>query len=285
MHTENRFVLTLECENRVGIVYAVARFLAERGCNIVDSQQFDAKRENRFYMRVEAERPSATPLDRLREEFAGTASEFGMQWFLGDAGQRMRTIIMVSRTDHCVNELLDLWQSDLLNIDVAAIVGNHDALRPIAERAGVPFHHIPVTAETKPAAEAALLALIERTGAELVVLARYMQILSDELCARLPGRIINIHHSFLPGFKGARPYHQAFERGVKVIGATAHYVTADLDEGPIIEQSVFRVDHRATPEDLTVAGRRAERAALAQAVAWHSERRIFVDGLRTVVFP
>ena len=278
------FVLALECENRVGIVYAVAGLLAERGCNIVDSQQFDDRLGNRFFMRVEAEMPTGFDLEQFRSEFATTAEQFGMSWQLADRRTRMRTLIMVSHTDHCLNELIDLWQSGLLNIDIVGVVGNHDTLRPIADRAGLPFHHIPVTRATKLEAETELLELITSTDTELVVLARYMQILSDSLCAKLEGRVINIHHSFLPGFKGARPYHQAFERGVKVIGATAHYVTADLDEGPIIAQSVFDVDHRALPEDLAIAGRRAERAALAQAVAWHAERRIFMNGRRTVVF-
>ena len=278
------FILALECENRVGIVYAVAGFLAEHGCNIVDSQQFDDRRGNRFFMRVEAEMPEDFDFEGFREAFSVRAEEFGMAWHLQDHRERMRTLIMVSHADHCINELIDLWQSGLLNIDIVGVVGNHDTLRPIAERAGLPFHHIPVTRTTKLEAETELLQLITETDTELVVLARYMQILSDSLCAKLEGRVINIHHSFLPGFKGARPYHQAFDRGVKIIGATAHYVTADLDEGPIIAQSVFDVDHRAMPEDLAIAGRRAERVALAQAVAWHSERRIFMNGLRTVVF-
>ncbi|MEX1080344.1 MAG: formyltetrahydrofolate deformylase [Homoserinimonas sp.] len=283
-HDTLRIVLTLECENRVGIVFAVAGFLAEYGCDIVDSQQFDDSRGNRFFMRVEAVSPGNHEVEYLKAQFDPVAASFGMKWHLGEKRHKLRTLIMVSHADHCLNELIELWQSQLLNIEIVAVVSNHDTLRNVAERSGVDFHHIPVTPQSKSQAESALVSLIQETGAELVVLARYMQILSTDLCATLKGKVINIHHSFLPGFKGARPYHQAFDRGVKVIGATAHYVTADLDEGPIIDQSVFHVDHRAGPQDLAVAGRRAERTALAQAVAWHADRRIFVNGLRTVIF-
>ena len=283
-----QLVLALECENRVGIVAAVARFLADRGCDIVDSQQFDDKQGNRFFMRVATDAPVTGPpgtdADRLRQEFARIAAEFGMSWSLTAAGERMRAVIMVSKEGHCLGELLELWKSGWSNLDIVAVVGNHEELRGVAQSAGLPFHLIPVTSATKPEAEEALLGIVEACGAELVILARYMQILSDGLCERLAGRVINIHHSFLPGFKGARPYHQAWERGVKIVGATAHYVTGDLDEGPIIAQSVFPVDHRATPRELAIAGRRAERTALAQAVAWHTEHRIFINGTRTVIF-
>ena len=282
--TEPKIVLTLECDDRLGIVHAVAGFLAERGCNITDSQQFNDGRSKRFYLRIEATRPRTASVAELREAFHPWAAEYDMSWLLVDAADPVRTIVMVSKTAHCLNEIIEQQQGGQLNIDIVAVVANHDDLRPIAERAGIPFHVIPVSPETKPRAEAEMLALVTELDAELVVMARYMQILSDELCAALPHRVINIHHSFLPGFKGARPYHQAFERGVKFVGASAHYATADLDEGPIIEQEVFRVDHRATPEELVVAGRQAERAALARAVAWHAERRIIVTGRRTVVF-
>ncbi|TCJ21556.1 formyltetrahydrofolate deformylase [Microbacterium sp. PI-1] len=281
---ESRIVLTLECADQLGIVHAVTGFLAEHGCNITDSQQFNDARAERFYLRIEATHPATVTVDQLRTGFDSLAGQLGMTWRLDDAAEPTRTIVMVSKTTHCLNELLEQWHDGQLNIDIVAIVGNHDDLRPIAEQQGIPFHLIPVTPETKPAAEATLLGLIDELDAELIVMARYMQILSDDLCARLPQRVINIHHSFLPGFKGARPYHQAWDRGVKFVGASAHYATADLDEGPIIEQEVFRVDHRATPEDLVVAGRQAERAALARAVAWHAERRIIVTGRRTVVF-
>ena len=280
----NELILSIESPDQIGIVHAVTGVLAEHGCNIVDSQQFDNKGSGRFFMRVQAERPAHVSLAEIRESFAPTARRFDMTWTLHDATERTRTLIMVSHTDHCLKELLDLWQNDLVPIDITGIASNHESLRPIADAHGLPFHHIPVTAETKPAAERQLLDLIDETNTHLIVLARYMQILSDDICARLPRRVINIHHSFLPGFKGARPYHQAHERGVKVIGATAHYVTADLDEGPIIEQIVQRVDHRASADDLSIAGRQAERRALAQAVKWHAEHRILIDGGRTVVF-
>lgn len=281
---ESRIVLTLECADQVGIVHAVTGFLAEHGCNITDSQQFNDPRAEQFYLRVEATHPSPVTLGQLREGFMPLADRLGMTWRLEDADEPTRTIVMVSKTTHCLNELLEQWHDGQLNIDIAAVVSNHEDLRPIADQHGIPFHFIPVTPATKPTAEAQLLELVDELDVELLVMARYMQILSDHLCARLPRRVINIHHSFLPGFKGARPYHQAWDRGVKFVGASAHYATADLDEGPIIEQEVFRVDHRATPEDLVVAGRQAERSALARAVAWHSERRIIVTGRRTVVF-
>lgn len=280
----NTFVLAIECQNRIGIVSAVASLLADRGCNIVDSQQFDDQNGSRFFMRVEVEAPTGFDFTEFREWFTSVASKFDMSWHLLKCGERMRTLIMVTKADHCFNELIDLWQSDLLNNEIVGIVGNREALASIAERAGIPFHYIPVTAETKEAAETELCDLSGRTRTELVVLARYLQILSEGFCSQLPGQIINIHHSFFPGFKGSRPYQQAFDRGVKMIGATAHYVTTDLDEGPIIAQSVLEVDHRSLPRDLAIAGRRAERAALARAVAWHSDRRIFLNGLRTVIF-
>lgn len=280
---ESRIVLTLECADELGIVHAVTGFLVEHRCNITDSQQFNDARVERFYLRIEATHLSESTVEELRSSFEPLARKLGMTWRLDDAAEPTRTIVMVSKTTHCLNELLEEWRSGRLNIDIVAIVGNHDDLRSIADQQLIPFHLIPVTPATKAAAEAKLVDLIDQLDVELLVMARYMQILSDDLCARLPQRIINIHHSFLPGFKGARPYHQAWDRGVKFVGASAHYATADLDEGPIIEQEVFRVDHRATPEDLVVAGRQAERAALVRAVSWHAERRIIVTGRRTVV--
>ncbi len=275
--TAPSFVLAFECPNRIGLVRTVAGHLADHGCDIIDSHQFDDHVNNRFFMRVQALHPADFDLEKFREEFSVTADELEMNWHLQTQGQRMRTLIMVTGTDHCLNELLDLWRSGLLNIEITAIAGNHETLRPIAESHGLAFHHIPVTKDTKEEAEQQLLKLISDTETELVVLARYMQILSDDFCTRFPGQIINIHHSFLPGFKGASPYRQAFDRGVKMIGATAHYVTSDLE-------SVLDVDHRARPEDLAIAGRRAERVALARAVQWHCERRIFLNGHRTVIF-
>ena len=284
MSSNNVLVLTVECENRVGIVHAISGFLSTRQCNIIDSQQFDDKQSGKFYMRVETEVPEGIEAEELRTQFEGIADVYDMSWSLNPVTARVRTVIMVSHTDHCINELINLWQNDYLNIEIVAVVSNHETLRPVAEHAGLPFHHVPVTAATKEAAEAELMRIFEEVDGELIVLARYMQILSDAFCAQLPNQVINIHHSFLPGFKGAKPYHQAYERGVKVIGATAHYVTADLDEGPIITQSVFPVDHRSTPDDLRIAGRRAERDALALAVGLHAERRVFVSNARTVIF-
>jgi formyltetrahydrofolate deformylase len=279
-----QLVLTLDCEDQLGIVHAVAGFLVAHGCNIVDSQQFDEFGANRFYLRVQAAYPAATTIDALRAAFQATADTFGMTWSLADASTRLRTLLMVSKAPHCMSDLLERWSNGQLPVEIPAVVSNHRDLEYIAQRFGVPFVHIPVTSETKAAAEQELLAVIDEQRIDLVVLARYMQVLSDDLCSALPNRIINIHHSFLPGFKGAKPYHQAHARGVKLVGASAHYVTADLDEGPIIEQEVFRVDHRATPDDLVVAGREAERAALARAVRWHAEHRVMINGRRTVVF-
>jgi formyltetrahydrofolate deformylase len=280
----NEVILTIECPDRLGIVHAVAGFLADNSCNIVDSQQFNDKRTSGFYMRVQAEHHGDRSIDELKASFDPVADRFAMRWSMVDGAARMNTIIMVSHTDHCLNELLDLWQSGLMPINVVGIVSNHDTLRTTAYRFGVPFHHIPVTPDSKSNAEAALLDLIESTDTELVVLARYMQILSDRICTRLPGRVINIHHSFLPGFKGANPYRQAHARGVKLIGATAHFVTSDLDEGPIIEQNVVRVDHSRTPAELVAIGQDEESRTLTQAVKWFSEHRVLLDGQRTIIF-
>jgi formyltetrahydrofolate deformylase len=280
----HELVLTLDCEDQLGIVHAVAGFLVSHACNIVDSQQFDENEANRFYLRVQATHPAATTIEALRAAFQATADAFGMTWSLCEASERVRTLLMVSKAPHCMSDLLERWSNGQLPVEIPAVVSNHRDLERIADRFSVPFVHIPVSADTKAQAEQELLTLIEELRIDLVVLARYMQVLSDDLCAALPNRVINIHHSFLPGFKGAKPYHQAHARGVKLVGASAHYVTADLDEGPIIEQEVFRVDHRATPEDLVIAGREAERAALARAVRWHAEHRVLINGRRTVVF-
>jgi formyltetrahydrofolate deformylase len=239
-----------------------------------------------FYMRVEFAHVDGTPLDlpAIRDAFAETADRFGMSWRLADRAERQRVLIMVSQYPHCLNDLLFRTSIGELNIDVVAIVSNHPDARSIADFYGIPFHHIPVTKDTKPEAEAALLDVVREERVELVVLARYMQILSDELCRELEGRAINIHHSMLPSFKGARPYHQAHARGVKFIGATAHYVTAELDEGPIIEQEMIRVNHSLSPDELAARGREAETRALAHAVRWHTENRVVILGNRTVVF-
>jgi len=286
------YVLTLSCADRVGIVHAVAAYLHRAGCNVLDSQQFGDRIGGRFFMRVHVEAlPGAYGAAPARHEelargFAAVAADFGMEWQLHDVAVRPRALIMVSKAGHCLNDLLYRRAAESLHIDVPAVVGNHPDLAPLAEAHGVPFELVPVSSGplSREQAEARLLELIGELRIDFVVLARYMRILSAGLCEKLPGRIINIHHSFLPSFKGARPYHQAHARGVKLIGATAHYVTADLDEGPIIEQEVVRVDHASSPEDLAALGRDAERIALARAVRWHAEHRILLHGHRTVIF-
>ncbi len=279
------FLLTLSCPDRPGIVYSVSSFLVQHHGNILASQQFDDRDNGLFFMRVHFEvYDPAVTLAGLREDFAWVAQSFHMSWDLVDATTRTRVLIMASRFGHCLNDLLFRHRIGALNIDVVAVVSNHTDFEELAASYGVPFHHIPVTAETKPQAEARLLGLVDDLQVDLVVLARYMQVLSDDVCKRLEGRAINIHHSFLPSFKGARPYHQAHARGVKLIGATAHYITSDLDEGPIIEQEVARVDHSLEPEQLAAVGRDVECQALARAVTWHAERRVLVSGNRTIVF-
>jgi formyltetrahydrofolate deformylase len=279
-------VLVLSCKDAPGIVHAVSGVLVDERCTILESHQFDSLTSGMFYMRVEFAHVDGSPMDfaHLCQAFEETAQRFQMSWRMADSRERQRVLIMVSQYAHCLNDLLFRNSVGELNLDVVAIVSNHEALKGIADFYGVPFHHIPVTRDTKPEAEAALLDLVRRERVELVVLARYMQILSDDLCRQLEGRAINIHHSMLPSFKGARPYHQAHARGVKFIGATAHYVTADLDEGPIIEQEMLRVDHSSTPEQLAARGREAETRALAHAVRWHTENRVIIYGSRTVVF-
>ena len=276
------WVLSLSCPDGPGIVHAVSGLLAQHGGNITESQQFGDPDTGLFFMRVEVTSPASQ--DQLEAAIAELAQRFAMTWTLDVAGRKMRTLVMVSKAAHCVNDLLFRERARTLPVDIVAVVGNHDTLRDLAEFYGKPFHHIPVTSSDKADAEARLLALVDELDAELVVLARYMQILSPQLAEALHGRAINIHHSFLPSFKGARPYFQAHDRGVKLIGATAHYVTADLDEGPIIEQDVDRVDHTYTPESLTAIGADVERRALARAVRWHAEHRVLLDGHRTIVF-
>lgn len=281
----SEYVLTVVCPDRPGLVHAVSGFVNSESGNIVESQQFDDRLEPRFFMRVlfETSDPAVT-VESLRAGFAPVAERYGMTWQLWNAAAPYRTLIMVSRLGHCLNDLLYRRSTGSLQIDVPAIVSNHPDLAPLAAAYDIPFHHIPVTPETKAAAEARLLSLVDSLGIHLVVLARYMQILSDATTRALEGRAINIHHSFLPSFKGAKPYHQAFERGVKLVGATAHYVTPDLDEGPIIEQDVVRVDHKATSADLVVAGADVESQVLSRAVRWHAETRVLLNGQRTVVF-
>jgi formyltetrahydrofolate deformylase len=279
-------VLVLSCKDAPGIVHAVSGLLVDERCTIVESHQFDSLASGMFYMRVEFAHVDGAPLDfaHLNQAFQAIAQRFQMSWRMADAAERQRVLIMVSQYAHCLNDLLFRNSIGELNLDVVAIVSNHPDLKGIADFYGVPYHHIPVTRETKPEAEAALLEIVRRERVDLLILARYMQILSDGLCRELQGRAINIHHSMLPSFKGARPYHQAHSRGVKFIGATAHYVTADLDEGPIIEQEMLRVDHALGPEQLAARGREAETRALAHAVRWHTENRVIIHGSRTVVF-
>ncbi|MFI6521940.1 formyltetrahydrofolate deformylase [Spirillospora sp. NPDC050679] len=278
------YVLTLSCPDRPGIVAAVSGLLAERGCNILESQQFSDRDSGTFFMRVQFAALPDTDEDELRGSFAALGSELGLDWRLHDTAVKPRVLIMVSKFGHCLNDLLYRVRSGQLDIDVVAVVSNHPDMRPLTQSYGIDYHHLPVAKGGKAAQEAEVLTLVEHYGADLVVLARYMQILSDDFCAKLPGKVINIHHSFLPSFKGAKPYHQAHARGVKLIGATAHYVTADLDEGPIIEQEVARVDHSHSPEDLMAVGRDMECLALARAVRWHAEHRVVLNTDRTVVF-
>ncbi|GAA4747239.1 formyltetrahydrofolate deformylase [Nocardioides endophyticus] len=278
------YVLILSCPDRPGIVHAVSGFLVARGGNIVESQQFGDRLTNRFFMRIDFEVPGATDAVAMREEFAPVAEEFEMRFELWDAAAPYRTLIMVSKHLHCLNDLLFRTSTGSLQIEIPAVVSNHPDAGALAASYGVPFHHVPVTPETKPDAEAELMRLVESYDVDLVVLARYMQVLSDGLCRELSGRAINIHHSFLPSFKGAKPYHQAFDRGVKLVGATAHYVTGNLDEGPIIEQDVMRVDHGYDQDQLVSAGRDVEAQVLSRAVKWHSQSRVLLNGSRTVVF-
>jgi formyltetrahydrofolate deformylase len=284
--SDQQYVLTLSCPDRPGIVSAVSTFLAHNGQNILDAQQFDDIETNKFFMRVVFTAADlAVELSALQTGFAAIAERFHMGWQMRDRATRRRVMLLVSRSDHCLVDILYRWRTKELAMIPTAIVANH----PRETFAGVdfgdvPFHHVPVTKDTKRAQEETVLKLVEETGTDLVVLARYMQILSDEMSSRLSGRCINIHHSFLPGFKGAKPYHQAHERGVKLIGATAHYVTSDLDEGPIIDQDVERISHRDTPDDLVRKGRDIERRVLARAIRYHLDDRVILNGRKTVVF-
>ncbi len=276
-------ILTLSCPDRTGIVHAVTGALANADGNITDAAQYNDQSTGQFFMRVQFALPEPN-VASLRGEFAALAATLSMRWTLRAANEKLRTIIMVSKLGHCLNDLLFRYRSGLLPLDIRAIVSNHRDYYQLAASYDVPFHHIPVTAETKPQAEAKLLEMVNYDDVELVVLARYMQVLSNDLCRALEGRAINIHHSFLPSFKGAKPYYQAHERGVKIIGATAHYVTPDLDEGPIIEQDIARVNHADDPQELTTIGRDVESAVLARAVTWHAEHRVLLNGNKTVVF-
>jgi formyltetrahydrofolate deformylase len=277
------FTLTLSCPQRPGIVHAVSSFLFRQGCDIVEHQQFDDPIRGRLFLRTAFVTAGDATAEALSAAFEEVAAEFGMTFALTD-DRAVRALVMVSRMGHCLNDLIFRWRAGSLGADLVAVVSNHEDLRPMAEAAGLPFVHVPVSPATKPQAEERLLELVDSYRADLVVLARYMQVLSDGLCRRLHGRAINIHHSFLPGFKGAKPYHQAYDRGVKLVGATAHYVTPDLDEGPIIEQEVIRIDHTLEPRSLSTVGRDAEALALSRAVRWHCERRVLLNDRSTVVF-
>jgi len=282
-HTSTTCVLTLSCAERPGIMQAITSFLYERGFDILEHQQYDDRLGQRFFLRTEFSSGVPADVDELTEAFGPIAARFDMSFAFHDE-RKPRLLVMVSKFGHCLNDLIFRWRAGTLGAEIAVIASNHEDLRPMAEAAGLDFIHIPVTPDTKAQAEQRMLDLVEEYDVDLVVLARYMQILSDDLCRKLEGRAINIHHSFLPGFKGAKPYHQAHARGVKLVGATAHYVTADLDEGPIIEQEVNRVDHTYTAQALANVGQDAECLALSRAVRWHCEHRVLLHGSSTVVF-
>ncbi|TXR53166.1 formyltetrahydrofolate deformylase [Reinekea thalattae] len=278
-------ILKINCPAGRGIVSAVSSYLSEQGCYISELAHYDDQDSGQLFLRASFQ-PQVKPLgiDELREGFKSVAEEFSMKWDMHDESAPVKTILMVSKFDHCLDDLLFRIRKGELNLEITAVVSNHLDLRPMAEREGYRYIYLPVNKENKPEQEAALLEAFNETDSELVVLARYMQVLSNNLCTQLRGQAINIHHSFLPGFKGAKPYHQAYDRGVKLIGATAHYVTADLDEGPIIDQAVQPVDHTYSPEQLVAVGRDTETVALARAVKLHAERRVFLDGNKTVIF-
>ncbi|SNX70861.1 formyltetrahydrofolate deformylase [Cereibacter ovatus] len=280
-----QFVLTVTCPTRRGIVAAIANFLADNGCNITDSAQFDDLETGKFFMRVGFKSETGATLDALNRAFTPIADTLEADWQIFDTAQKIKVLLMVSNFGHCLNDLLYRWRIGALPIEIAGVVSNHLTYQKVVVNHDIPFFHVKVTKENKPQAEARLMELIDETGAELVVLARYMQVLSDAFCAKMSGRIINIHHSFLPSFKGANPYKQAYQRGVKLIGATAHYVTADLDEGPIIEQDTIRVTHAQSPEDYVSLGRDVEASVLARAIHAHIHHRVFLNGNKTVVFP
>ena len=279
------FVLTVTCKSTRGIVAALSGFLAERGCNIIDSSQFDDLGTGRFFMRVGFISEEGAKRDELMAGLMPISQTFGMDVALHDQSERMKVMLMVSRFGHCLNDLLYRWRIGALPIDIVGVVSNHFEYQKVVVNHDIPFHHIPVTKENKPQAEARIMDIAESTGTELIVLARYMQVLSDRMCETMSGKIINIHHSFLPSFKGANPYKQAYQRGVKLIGATAHYVTADLDEGPIIEQDIVRITHAQSAEDYVSLGRDVEAQVLARAIHAHIHHRTFINGNRTVVFP
>jgi formyltetrahydrofolate deformylase len=281
----NTYCLTVQCASTRGIVAALSSFLADSGCNITDSAQFDDRETGRFFMRVSFISETGAPLAALESGFVAVADRFGMDFTFHDTARKMKVVVMVSRFGHCLNDLLYRWRIGALPIDLVGVISNHMDYQKVVVNHDVPFHCIDVTRDNKLDAEARQMEIVTKSGAELIVLARYMQVLSDRMCDEMSGRIINIHHSFLPSFKGANPYKQAYERGVKLIGATSHYVTGDLDEGPIIEQDIVRVTHAQSAQDYVSLGRDVESQVLARAVHAHIHHRVFVNGNKTVVFP
>ncbi|WP_289034599.1 formyltetrahydrofolate deformylase [uncultured Roseibium sp.] len=280
-----KYCLIVKCKSTRGIVGAIGSYLAQHGCNITDSAQYDDAESDMFFMRMSFVSEEGATLEALSDGFAETAEALGMDFDFHDESRKMKVVIMVSRFGHCLNDLLYRWRIGALPIEIVAVISNHLEYQKVVVNHDIPFHYIKVTKDNKPDAEAAQMRIIEETGAELIVLARYMQVLSDAMCQKMSGRIINIHHSFLPSFKGANPYKQAYERGVKLIGATSHYVTADLDEGPIIEQDIIRVTHAQSQNDYVSLGRDVESQVLARAVHAHIHQRAFLNGNKTVVFP
>ncbi|MDI4666209.1 formyltetrahydrofolate deformylase [Xanthobacter autotrophicus] len=282
----DHFILTLSCPNRPGIVAGVSTFLFEKGCNILEAQQYDDTETNRFFMRVVFNVvASEATLPEIREGFAAVAAGFDLTWTMRAVAEKRRVMLLASKFDHCLADLLYRWRIGEIEMEITGIVSNHPReTYAHLDFDGIPFHHLPVTKATKLEQETKIWEIFEASRSELAVLARYMQVLSDGLSAKLSGKCINIHHSFLPGFKGAKPYHQAHARGVKLIGATSHYVTSDLDEGPIIEQDVERISHQDSPDDLVRKGRDIERRVLARAISWHLQDRVLLNGSRTVVF-
>ncbi|MYM54919.1 formyltetrahydrofolate deformylase [Thalassovita mangrovi] len=279
------YALTVKCKSTRGIVAAIANFLSDNGCNLTDSSQFDDAETGNFFMRVSFRSEKGKGMEDLSQAFQSVAGDKGMTYAFHNENEKMKVVIMVSRFGHCLNDLLYRWRIGALPIDIVAVISNHLEYQKVVVNHDIPFHYIKVTKDNKAQAEAQQMAIVEDSGAELIVLARYMQVLSDEMCQKMSGRIINIHHSFLPSFKGANPYKQAFERGVKLIGATSHYVTADLDEGPIIEQDIVRVTHAQSPADYVSLGRDVESQVLARAIHAHIHHRVFLNGNKTVVFP
>lgn len=286
MSSNQEIILKFSCCDRPGIVAAVANYIAEQGYNIQESAQYEDRGKKQFFMRCVFHNCNDCELrlDELKKRFQVIANRYAMQWEMHDRADKPRILIAVSKWGHCMDSLLSRWKQGLLAAEMVGVISNHEDMRLLSEWYSVPYHYLPITAQTKPEQEAQILALMDSLDVDLLVLARYMQILSHTMCRQIAGKAINIHHSFLPGFKGAKPYHQAYERGVKLIGATAHYVTSDLDEGPIIEQAVERVNHADLPEDLVEIGRDIESVVLSRAVKWHVEHRVLLNGNRTVVF-